>query len=58
MTVPSPESILEPSRAILGHVSRSPPNHPDHRDMKEWIGGKFDPEKFSVDAVNKELRRV
>ena len=36
----------------------SDPKHPDHRDMKEWIGGKFDPEKFSVDAVNKELRRV
>ncbi|MGA2705616.1 MAG: plasmid pRiA4b ORF-3 family protein [Isosphaeraceae bacterium] len=33
------------------------PKHPDHRDMKEWIGGKFDPEKFSVDKVNRELRR-
>ena len=32
--------------------------HPEHRDMKEWIGGKFDPEKFSVEAVNKELRRA
>ena len=36
----------------------SDPKHPDHRDMKEWIGGKFDPEKFSVDAVNRELRRA
>jgi hypothetical protein len=24
--------------------------------MKEWIGGKFDPEKFSADRANKELR--
>jgi hypothetical protein len=24
-------------------------------DMKEWIGGQVDPEKFSVDKVNKEL---
>jgi hypothetical protein len=32
------------------------PKHPDHRDMKEWIGGKFDPEKFSVEAVNRELK--
>jgi Plasmid pRiA4b ORF-3-like protein len=31
------------------------PRHENHRDMKEWIGGKFDPEKFSVDKVNKEL---
>jgi Plasmid pRiA4b ORF-3-like protein len=36
----------------------SDPKHESHRDMKEWIGGKFDPEKFSVEAVNKELRRV
>ena len=34
------------------------PKHPDHRDMKEWIGGKFDPEKFSVVEVNKGLRKV
>jgi hypothetical protein len=32
--------------------------HPDHRDMKEWIGRNFDPERFSVDKVNKELRKV
>jgi len=23
----------------------------------EWVGGEFDPEKFSVDEVNKELRK-
>ena len=34
------------------------PKHPDHRDLKEWIGGKFDPEKFSVDKVNRELRKM
>jgi len=33
------------------------PKHERHRDMKEWIGGKFDPEKFSVDEVNRELRK-
>lgn len=31
------------------------PKHPEHRDMKEWIGGKFDSEMFSVDKVNREL---
>ena len=31
------------------------PKHPEHRDMKEWIGGKFDPEKFDLNAVNREL---
>jgi Plasmid pRiA4b ORF-3-like protein len=32
--------------------------HPEHRDMKEWIGGKFDPEKFSIEAVNRELKNL
>ena len=34
------------------------PKHPDHREMKEWIGGKFDPEKFDLKAVNRELRTL
>jgi len=33
----------------------SDPNHADHDEMVEWVGGEFDPEKFSVDEVNKEL---
>jgi hypothetical protein len=35
----------------------SDPNHADHDEMVEWVGGEFDPEKFSVDEVNKELRK-
>ncbi len=34
------------------------PKHPEHRDLKEWIGGKFDPEKFDLNAVNRELRKM
>ena len=34
------------------------PKHEDHREMKEWVGGKFDPEKFSAEAVNRELRKL
>ena len=33
----------------------SDPKHEDHDEMVEWVGGEFDPEKFSVDEVNKEL---
>jgi hypothetical protein len=33
------------------------PKHESHEDMLEWIGGEFDPQKFSVDEVNKELRK-
>jgi hypothetical protein len=34
------------------------PKHENHREMKEWIGGRFDPERFSVEAVNRELRAL
>lgn len=34
------------------------PDHEEHDEMKEWIGGEFDLEAFSVEAVNEELRRV
>jgi hypothetical protein len=33
------------------------PNHESHEEMLEWVGGAFDPEKFSIDEVNKELRK-
>ena len=31
------------------------PKHPEHRDLKAWIGGSFDPTAFSVDEVNERL---
>lgn len=34
------------------------PKHPEHEDMLEWIGGRFDPEAFSVAAVNEGLEDV
>ena len=30
----------------------------EHLARRGMVGGKFDPEKFSVEAVNKELRKV
>lgn len=29
--------------------------HPQHRSMKEWMSGKYDPEQFDADKVNEEL---
>jgi hypothetical protein len=34
------------------------PQHPDHEDMMEWIGGSFDPEEFDLDLVNEQLRKI
>jgi len=30
-------------------------NHPEHRELKEWYGGKYDPEHFDLAKVNKAL---
>lgn len=34
------------------------PKHPEHKDMKAWIGGNFDREAFSVEGVNALLKRL
>jgi hypothetical protein len=32
--------------------------HPDHRHMKEWVGGRFDAEAFDVKKVNQWLAKL
>jgi len=34
------------------------PQHPEHESMSEWIGSKFDPEFFDLEAINKQLARL
>jgi hypothetical protein len=34
------------------------PDHPEHEDYLEWIGGEFDAEEFDLDAVNSALRAL
>lgn len=34
------------------------PEHSEHEEMLEWLGEEFDPEAFSVEAVNKALRKI
>jgi hypothetical protein len=33
------------------------PKHEEHENMLEWIGGKFDPEKFDPGKVTKEMKK-
>jgi hypothetical protein len=33
------------------------PKHERHDEMLKWVGGRFDPEAFDIDAVNRRLRR-
>ena len=30
--------------------------HPEYKEMKEWIGGDFDPEEFNIEEINEELK--
>jgi hypothetical protein len=32
------------------------PEHERHRELLEWVGGKFDPDELDIEAVNEELR--
>jgi Plasmid pRiA4b ORF-3-like protein len=34
----------------------SDPNHPEHGEMTEWIGGPWDPAAFDIEAVNLRLK--
>mgnify|MGYP001557973450 CR=1 FL=1 len=34
------------------------PKHEDHEQMREWIGGEFDPEAFDLGEVNQGLWRM
>lgn len=34
------------------------PKHPEHKDLLDWVGGDFDPEKFDLEDVNKRLKNL
>ncbi len=31
------------------------PKHEEHEEKLDWVGGSFDPDSFSIDAVNKRM---
>jgi hypothetical protein len=34
------------------------PDHPEHDELLEWVGGEFDPEDFDLDAINDQLKQM
>lgn len=34
------------------------PDHPEHESMLEWVGGAFDPDAFTLDEVNQQLKQI
>jgi hypothetical protein len=41
----------------LMHILKTP-SHPQHQEMREWLQGGYDPEAFSIMAVNRGLKRL
>ena len=31
------------------------PSHPEHAELRDWLGGPFDPDHFDVEAVNRRF---
>ncbi len=34
------------------------PSHPDHQEMKQWVGERFEPETVDLEEINQRLRRL
>jgi Plasmid pRiA4b ORF-3-like protein len=34
------------------------PNHSEHEEMLEWVGGQFDSEAFDLEEANRQLERI
>ena len=34
------------------------PEHPEHEEMLQWVGGSFDPENADLDEANEQLKRI
>ena len=39
--------------AAIGDAS-----HPEHEEMREWVGEGFDPERCDLQGINWQLRRL
>jgi Plasmid pRiA4b ORF-3-like protein len=53
-----PEDVGGPEGYRDFLVALADPTHEEHADVKEWIGGSFDPEEFDVARVNVLLQGV
>ena len=50
-----PEDVGGPPGYEEFLAAMADPKHPEHRDLKKWIGGSFDPAAFNVAEVNERL---
>lgn len=53
---------LEDSGGIYGYMdlilAYADPTHPNHKEIRRWVGKKFDPTAFDLERVNKLLHHL
>lgn len=50
-----PEDVGGPPGYEEFLAAMADPKHPEHRELKKWVGGSFDPAAFNVAEVNERL---
>jgi hypothetical protein len=53
-----PEDVGGPSGYMDNLEALRDPNHPDHREMVEWRGPTFNPERFDLERINRRLSHL
>jgi len=53
-----PEDCEGPEGYKLFLAAMGDPSHPEHDQMREWIGGYFDPEGFDANRTNLAIRHM
>jgi hypothetical protein len=48
-SIPGYENLVE---------AMADPKHPERKELLEWLGDPYDPEAFSLDTLNKHLKRL
>jgi hypothetical protein len=43
---------------VPGYEALCDPSDPQHGELTDWLGERFEPEKFDLPGINKKLKRL
>ncbi|MEU9507713.1 plasmid pRiA4b ORF-3 family protein [Micromonospora sp. NPDC048170] len=52
-----PEGVGGPAGYLALLAALADPGHPEHAEMRDWVGARFDPDAFDADRAGTLLRR-